>query len=60
MTTHTTGYHDYRSNWLEANKLAIYKSGREAELGTPKNNPVSKLYKGADWSRFLRIASPAL
>ena len=45
MTTHTTGEHDYRSNWLEANKLAIYKSSREAELGTPKNNPVSKLYK---------------
>ena len=46
--THTTGYHDYPSNWLEANNLAIYKSGREAELGTAKNNPVSKLYKGAD------------
>ena len=37
MTTHATGEHDDRSNWLEASKLAIYKSGREAELGTPKN-----------------------
>ena len=46
--TNTTGYHDYPSNWLEANNLAIYKSDREAELGTAKNNPVSKLYKGAD------------
>ena len=45
MTTHTTGQHHYRSNRLEANKLVIYKSGREAELGTAKNNPVSKLYK---------------
>ena len=54
MTTHTTGEHDDRSNWLEANKLAIYKSSREAELGTPKNKSSKQVIQG----RGLNSVSP--
>ena len=52
MTTDLTGWR--RTSWLFT-RVAV-----KLNSGLPRTNPVSKLYKGADWSRFLRIASPAL
>ena len=49
-------WQDSKPEWQEGNQLAVYKSGREFDLGTTGNK--SSQWPDRDWNRDRRIASP--